>query len=42
MGFYPPTAEGFIAVFRELHENFWSKAENLYKEKRQGPRLKER
>jgi hypothetical protein len=37
MGFYHATAEGFIEAFRELHREFWSKAEAFYKQKAAGP-----
>ena len=37
MGFYHATAEGFIEAFRELHREFWSKAEASYKQKTAGP-----
>ena len=26
MGFFPSTAEGFIAAFREVHSQFWRRS----------------
>jgi hypothetical protein len=37
MGFYPPTAEGFIEAFGQLHGHFWCKAEKFYQQKGAGP-----
>jgi hypothetical protein len=37
MGFCPPSAEGFVEAFCQLHNGFWCKAEKFYEKKSAGP-----